>query len=358
MSKDYYQILGVEKNASKEDIKKAFRKLAQKYHPDKAGGDEAKFKEINEAYGILSDDKKRAEFDSYGRVFSDGAGPGQGQGFGTDFGGFDFSNFSGQGFQDFDLGDIFSEFFSGRSERTKRGRDISIDVELSFEEAIFGVDRRILLNKTSVCGKCGGNGGEPGAETVVCPTCNGKGKIHEVKKSFIGSFATVRTCENCRGKGKIPKVKCSECRGSGVIRSEQEISVKIPPGIDDGEMIRLAGVGEAVSGGNAGDLYIKVHVKSHSVFRKEGANLVMDLGIKLTDALLGAEYSVKTLDGDIKLKIPEMISFGEILRVKGKGVPNEKGRRGDLLVKISIEFPNKISKEAKRIIDQLRKEGI
>lgn len=353
--KDYYETLGVTKDASKDDIKKAFRKLAHKYHPDKKDGDEAKFKEVNEAYSVLSDDKKRSEYDSYGRVFNGGTGSAGGQG----FEGFDFSGFGNQGFQDFDLGDIFGDIFGGgRQERTRRGRDISIDIELSFEESVFGVERRILLNKTAVCKKCNGNGAEPGSELIACKTCNGKGRIREIKRSFIGSFASERVCDTCNGKGKIPKVKCSECGGLGITKGEQEISVKIPAGIDDGEVVRLTGAGEAITAGVPGDLYVKIHVKRHSAFRKEGTNLVMDLNIKLTDALLGSEYAIKTLDGEIKVKIPENVVFGEILRVKGKGVPTDKSHRGDLLIKLNIQLPHKLSKEAKRIIENLRQQGI
>lgn len=351
MSKDYYKILGVNKSASKEDIKKAFRNLAHKFHPDK-GGDEGKFKEVNEAYSVLSDDKKRAEYDAYGRVFSDGTG---GQG----FGGFDFSQFTqGGGFEQFDFGDIFGEFFGGGRQRARRGRDISIDIELTFEEAVFGVERKILLTKTAVCEICQGSGGSPGTQFDTCKTCNGKGKIKEVRGTFFGSFTSERVCPNCTGSGKIPKERCRNCKGTGSVRKESEINVKIPPGIENGEMIRISGGGEEIVRGTAGDLYIKVHVKRHPIFKKEGYNLVMDLKIKLSDALLGNEYNLRTLDGDIVLKIPENISFGEILRVKGKGIPDDRGKRGDLLVRIMIELPKKLSKEAKKILEQLRKEGI
>lgn len=355
MKKDYYETLGVDKKASKEDIKKAFRKLAHKYHPDKGGGDEAKFKEVSEAYAVLSDDKKRAEYDAYGRVFSDGSGGGGG--FDPNGFGFDFSNFSQGGFQDFDLGDIFSEFFGGQRERVRRGRDISMDIQLSFAEAVFGVERKILLNKPTVCDVCHGSGAK-GSETATCPDCNGKGKIHETKRSLLGSFSTVRACERCHGSGRVPKTPCAACRGEGIHRKEVEIAVKIPAGIESGEMIRLQGGGEAISHGTAGDLYIKVHVVRHPSLRKEGANLVTDLNIKLSSALLGDEYTVQTLEGDLRVKIPAGVTFGEVLRIKGKGVPFEKGKRGDLLVNLSIELPTKLSKEAARHIEELRKEGI
>jgi molecular chaperone DnaJ len=355
MAKDYYETLGVPREASKEDIKKAFRKLAHKYHPDK-GGDAAKFKEVNEAYSVLSDDKKRAEYNAYGRVFSDAGGPGAGG-----FGGFDFNGFQqGAGFEEFDLGDIFGQFFGGGrgGARQKRGADISIDVELAFNESVFGVDREILLNKTSTCDQCAGNGAEPGSEMKTCTTCNGKGKIQEVKSSFLGQFTTVRTCNTCNGLGKIPTKKCTKCHGMGVLKKQEKFSVHIPAGIDNGEVIRLTGAGEAVSGGIPGDLYIKVHVKKHSTFVKEGINLVTDLNIKLTTALLGGEYNLETLDGTIVLKIPQGVNNGEILRVKGKGVPVDRSRRGDILVKVHIDLPNRLSKNAAKLIEELKKEGI
>lgn len=359
MKKDYYEILGIDKKSSKDDIKKAFRTLAHKYHPDKKTGDDAKFKEINEAYSVLSDDQKRAQYDQFGA-----AGPGAGFGGGNSggFGGFDFSQFTqggqGGGFE-FDFGDIFGDVFGGgRRQQAKRGRDISIDIELTFEESVFGVERTVLLNKVSKCDTCGGSGAEKGSEMVTCTTCNGKGSLREVKKTFFGQFETTSTCEVCHGTGKIPKVKCHTCGGQGIYKKESEIKVKIPAGIENGEMIRLTGGGEAVTGGTTGDLYIKIYVKKHENFRKEGHNLVMDLNVKLTDALLGTELNLQTLDGEIKVKIPEGVTHGEVLRVKGKGVPYEKNYRGDILIRVHITIPKKLSKDAKKVIESLKKEGI
>lgn len=367
MNKDYYDTLGIARNASKEEVKKAFRNLAHKYHPDKKGGDEKKFKEVSEAYSVLSDDKKRSEYDAYGRVFSGGqnAGADPFEGFSSQTGSsnWDFSNFAqgqGQGGFEFDLGDIFGDIFGGgnRETRTRRGTDVSIDIELSFAEAIFGVERRVLLRKAGICDHCSGSGAEPGSAMKTCPTCNGKGKIRETKRSFIGSFSSVHTCNECGGAGKVPEKRCANCRGEGVLRQEKEVVIRVPAGIEDGEMIRLSGEGEAVARGVPGDLYVKIHVKSHPVFRKEGTNLVMDLSIKMSSALLGDEYSIGTLDGEIKVKIPEGITHGEILRVRGKGVPIDKSRRGDLLIHIKINFPNKLSREAKRLVEELKREGI
>ncbi|MDO8579812.1 MAG: molecular chaperone DnaJ [bacterium] len=381
MSKDYYKILGVDKNASADEIKKAFRKLAHEHHPDKKGGNADKFKEANEAYSVLSDDKKRKQYDMFGS-----AGPGMGGGYGTggygqgagfnasDFG-FDFSGFnqngfqgggSGQGeFEDFDLGDILGGMFGGgsrRSSRQRRGADISVDVELPFSEAIFGVERAFKIHKTSVCSECDGSGAKKGSKMKTCHTCAGKGKIIEIKRSIIGAFQTSSVCGTCHGSGKEPEERCSVCRGAGVIDRDQEIKVKIPAGLEDGETIRLPGGGEAISGGESGDLFIKVHVREHSIWTKEGHNLTTKLDIKLSDALLGTTHTLKTLDGDILLKIPEGTTFGEILRVRGRGVPTtargRDGHRGDILVHINIIMPKKLSREAKKMIEELKREGV
>src|SRR3989344_3068455 len=322
MAKDYYQILGIPKSASREEIKKAFRKLAHKYHPDKGGGDDSKFKEVNEAYQILSDERKRAEYDSYGQTFSGGGFSAQG---GPGFGDFDFSGFGDQGgfssgggpaygWEGVDLDEIFSEFFGGAKggrSRVKRGRDISIDLQISFPESFFGV------------------------------------------------FTSVVDCSACHGRGQVPEEKCPTCKGVGVEKREESVTIKIPAGISVGEMIRLSGVGEAVPGGIAGDLYVKIHIASHPVFTREGNNVVMDLNIKLSDALLGGEYTITTIEGNtLSLKIPAGVSFGEILRVRGKGVPIDVKRRGDLLVKLNIKMPGKLSKKVETIIEELKKEGI
>lgn len=355
MAKDYYQILGVEKNASQEDLKKAFRKLAHQYHPDKKGGDEAKFKEVNEAYQVLSDEKKRANYDQFGSA--EGPMGGAQGGYGGFQGGF-------QG--DFDFGninDIFSEFFGGGGgfgrarQETQRGRDISTEIGVTFEESVFGVKRRILINKMSACEVCHGSGAKPGAKMKKCATCNGQGQVQEIRKSMFGSFASLRQCSACHGKGSIPEEKCLHCKGSGVYKKNTEIEVSIPAGINNGEMLRLSGMGEAVSGGVSGDLYIKVLVTPHQIFRRAGNDLAMELPIRLTDALLGAEYPIRTLDGMIALKIPEGVTHGEILRIRGKGVPSG-GRRGDILVTVRIQFPKKLSKTSRAMIEKLKEEGM
>ncbi|MEK7140684.1 MAG: DnaJ domain-containing protein, partial [Patescibacteria group bacterium] len=272
MSKDYYNILGVDKGASKDEIKKAFYKLAHKYHPDKKEGNETKFKEVNEAYQVLSDDSKRSKYDQFGSGF---------EGFSAQGGpasGWDFSDFA-QGFQngetEFDFGnlnDIFSDFFTGGMgggrTQVRRGRDISTEIQVPFADAIFGTNRKILITKTSQCSTCHGSGAKEGSKMETCKRCNGQGKIREEKRSFLGVISTTKICEKCLGAGEGPKELCEMCRGAGVMRKEEEISIVIPPGIRDGEMIRMSGIGEAVSKGTAGDLYIKINVAPHAVFKR------------------------------------------------------------------------------------------
>jgi DnaJ-class molecular chaperone len=287
MAKDYYKILGVEKGASEEDIKKAYRKLAHKYHPDKTGGDEAQFKEVSEAYSVLGDKNKRQQYDTFGSA-AGGAGGFGGAGFDPSGFGFDFSQFNQQGFDMGDLGDILSSIFGGG--RVRRGRDVAVDIELSFQESIFGTDRKVVINSKFV--------------------------------------------------------------------KQKEVSIHVPPGIESGQMIRLSGMGETVDGGMPGDLYVKVHVRKHPYLRKEGINLVMDLEIKLSEALLGAEKTIPTLDGEITLKVPTGTNTGTILRVKNKGVPLGNGKRGDLYVRTSVKLPEKLSKEAKKAAEELKKLGL
>jgi len=364
MAKDYYKVLGVDKKATKDDIKNAFRKLAHKYHPDKGGTDESRFKEITEAYAILSDDKKRREYDTYGQSFtSQGSAPG-GAGQGNPFGGFDFSQFQqgfGQGGVEFDFGDIFGDMFGNRgasSRAQSRGRDISIDLEIPFRDAVFGTTRTVLIAKVATCTLCHGSGAKPGTELETCTTCNGSGRVHETRHSILGQFTSVRTCTVCGGTGKIPKEKCPECKGHGTLRREEEIHITVPAGIDNGEMIRLTGQGEAIKKGTAGDLYVKVHVKPHPTFRRENSNLVMNLPIKLTDALLGTTVSVETLEGEkLEVKIPPMKRAEELLRVAGKGIPSGSGR-GDLIMHLEVALPNKLSGKVKEVVEKLKSEGL
>lgn len=361
MAKDYYETLGINKGASKDEIKKAFYKLAHKYHPDKKEGDEKKFKEVNEAYQTLSDDAKRSKYDQFGAGYENmgGFGGQQQGGFGGGFEGFDFSGFQNGGME-FDLNDIFSDFFGGGGggrQQARRGRDISTEIQISFSDSVFGVNRKILITKTSNCITCHGSGAKKDTKMEKCKTCNGQGKIHEAKRTILGTISTTKVCDSCLGAGEVPKEVCDTCRGKGVLRREEEISIAIPAGMRDGEMIRMTGMGEAISKGTAGDLYIKINVIPHPVFKRDGSDLVMNLNIKLSDALLGTKHPIQTLDGDIEVAIPEGVSINEILRVKGKGVP-VKGKRGDLLIKLNIKLPNKLSRKERELIEELRKEGI
>lgn len=350
--KDYYEILGVAKNASKEDIKKAYRKLAHQYHPDKKGGDEGKFKEVNEAYQVLSNDQKRAQYDQFGSV---GGGAGAGPG------GWDFSNF--RGFEDIDMGDIFETFF-GRgagggfsTQGRRRGRDISIDIEVPFQEAIFGTERRVLIRKQVTCDTCQGSGKEKDSKEVTCTKCHGGGTIRDTKKSFFGTYTQVVECSVCHGKGKIPEKKCPTCKGDEVVIKGEEIRIVVPPGIENGEVVRIAGKGEAARAAETGDLYVKVHVLPHAIFKRSKHDIIMKLDIPLSEALLGGSKDINTLDGDLKIKIPQGVADGEVLKISGKGVPRDDGSRGDLLIEVKIKMPKKLSPAVKALLEQLQKEG-
>ncbi|MDP2676192.1 MAG: molecular chaperone DnaJ [bacterium] len=356
MSADYYQVLGIAKGASKDEVKKAYRKLAHKHHPDKEGGDEKKFKELSEAYYVLSDDARRAQYDQYGRTFSSAGGGNNNAGFdpnfwqNVDFGGQDFGGFS----------DIFEDMFgfAGGKKRQKRGHDISVDIEISFKESIFGVTRTMILRKTGECKECRGLGSEPGSSTKTCKTCNGSGTVREQRNTFFGAVNMLQECPHCRGKGSIPDKKCNACRGAGIEKRDEEITVAIPSGIEHGEMIRLTGQGEAIAGGTSGDLYVKIHVGAHSFLKRHGAHLLMDLEVPLTEALLGGERVIESVDGNIKIKIPAGVDSGEMLRVRERGVPVRAGKKGDLLIRVVVRNPKKLSKEAKKLIEKLREEGV
>ena len=361
MSKNYYDILGVSKSASEDDIKKAFRKLAQQYHPDKKGGDEAKFKEVSEAYAVLSDKNKRAQYDQFGQYQAGGAGPGFG---GAGFEGFDFSQFGGQGGfsfngQEFDLGDIFGEVFGGRgaSRAKARGRDISIDIELTFKESILGTERRVLIAKVGTCDVCEGNGAQKGSAMKTCATCNGKGDIRETRSTFFGNFTSSRPCPTCTGRGKVPEKACPACRGDGVRKREEEIHIVVPSGVEDGEMIRMPGRGETAPGGVSGDLYVKLHVRADTRFAREGTNLVTTLSLKLSEAVLGAERAVDTLTGSAVVSIPAGSAHGDTVRVRGEGVPGGRSR-GDLIVRLDVASPKKLSRRARELFEELRDEGL
>jgi molecular chaperone DnaJ len=363
MAKDYYDILGVSKGASEDEIKKAYRKMAHKYHPDKSGGDEAKFKEASSAYSVLSDKSKRAQYDQFGQTF-DGAGGGQGQG----FGGFDFSGFSGRGNQaGFDFGgsgfeDIFSEMFGGASRgggrsRAQAGSDIQVDIEITFGEMAKGVKKDVRLQKLSQCTTCKGTGGEPGSSEETCGTCHGKGQIQRTVKSFLGVFSQAEICPVCHGKGKTFSKKCHTCSGNGRMRTEQTITVDIPAGIQSGQAISLSGQGEAGElGGHPGDLFVVVRVKPHQYFERKGDDIFSTAEITFAQAVLGDKIGVETIEGDVTMKIPAGTQSGEIFRIRDKGIPHlQKWGRGDHMVKVVVEIPKRLSKEQKKLIEALQK---
>lgn len=368
MARDYYKTLGVPRNATKEEIKKQYRKLAHQYHPDK-GGDEVRFKELNEAYQVLSDDRKRAQYDQFGQAFEGSPGGHQSGfewpgGFRFDFGS-PFEHAGGGGGSDFDFSDVVEDFFgntfgagSRARSRERRGKDIRLDLEILFEESIFGDKKEIEISKLSRCTRCSGSGGEPGSKFSNCATCGGKGNVQKTQRTFLGAFTQVSTCHACAGSGKTPDSVCSLCRGRGVEHRIERLEVYIPKGVRDGEILKITGKGEAsLSGGMPGDLYINIHVRSHKIFRRQEDDIVMSLPVKLSQAILGDTIGVGTLDGVLKIKIPEGTQSGDILKVRGKGayLPSGYGR-GNLLIEIRVEIPRKISKKTQAIIEQLREE--
>lgn len=368
MTKDFYKVLGVARNATKDDIKKAYRKLAHEFHPDK-GGNESKFKEINEAYQVLGDEKKRAQYDQYGTVFEAGRGPGAG-GFEWGSGGFGFNSAGGggEGFGEFDFGDVFEDVFSGfgfggssqAQRRSKRGRDIQIELEIPFEEMIFGGRHTIEINKIAGCERCQGGGSEPGTKLQKCGSCQGRGRVERIQRTFLGSFSQVTVCPTCQGRGEMPETPCKECGGKGAVKRNESIEIFVPKGVEDGEMLKVSGKGEASAhAGVPGDLYAKIRITPDKVFRRQGNDLVMLLPIKFTQAALGSSVEVKTPDSAITLKIPEGTESGDILKVRGKGVPSPKGYgRGDLLVEVKVLIPRHLSKKVREQIEKLKEEGM
>jgi molecular chaperone DnaJ len=361
MAKNYYDILGVSKGASPEEVKRAYRKLAGEHHPDR-GGEGSKFKEINEAYQVLSDSTKRQQYDTYGQTFDQAQRQG---GYGGDpFGGFDFSGGFGNGGVEFDFGDIFSTIFGGggggpqQAERRNRGIDLEMPLEISFEEAVFGKEQEVELEKKNKCERCEGSGAEPGHKVITCHKCHGAGSIKSSRRTILGTIATQTTCDNCRGSGKVPEKECSECKGSGVKLSKKKITITIPAGIENGQKIRVRGEGEAgYRGSENGDLYIAIKVRPSREFKRVGFNLHKEVEISFPQAALGDTVEVKTLDGDVKIKIPNGTQSGKVFKISGKGVPylNRSGR-GDLFVTVNVKIPEKLSKKQKDLIQQLLNE--
>lgn len=359
---DYYEILGVTRSASQEEIKKAFHKLAHKYHPDK-GGDEKKFKEINEAYQVLSDKQKRQQYDQFGRVFENGQ-PGGDQGFNWAWG----NRPQGEEFE-FDMGDIsdvFEEFFGGGARKatkkdTRRGKDIQIDIEVTLERILKDSMEKIDLVKQVMCNRCNGNGAEPDTQIKECVSCRGTGEVQQVKKTFLGSYTISGTCPECKGEGTIPEKPCNVCKGEGRVKGQETINVNIPAGIDSNQVIRVDSKGEAGrKGGKSGNLFVRVFVKKHSVFERRGDDLFTEKEINYTQAVLGDAIELRVLDGaDLLLEIPQGTESGKVLRMSGRGIPHFGGYgKGNLYVELKIKTPKKLTKEQRKLLEQLRQEGI
>lgn len=367
--RDYYEVLGVGKSASADELKKAYRRLAIQYHPDKEGGDEAKFKEVNEAYEVLKDPSKRQRYDQFGHAgvgssaASDGAG----------FGGFDFGGFgqAGQGqefrfdFGDLGLGDIFDSFFGASygnragSRRQAVGRDVETDIEITFEQAVFGTEAELKLNLEDTCEHCKGTTVEPGHDLKECDECKGSGQVHRVTRTIFGNIRQASTCPKCQGSGKIPEKYCTVCRGKGVIRKSQNVKLKIPAGIDDGATIRLRNHGEAIAHGAKGDLYVNIKVKPHKKFTREGELILSNEHVSMVDAALGTEIDVETVDGPVHMKVPMGTQSGTDFKLSGHGVPNinRGGVRGAHIVTITVDTPTKLTKDQAEILKKLKNTG-
>ncbi len=347
--RDYYEILGVGQSASSSEIKKAYRKLAKKYHPDVNPGDkaaEAKFKEANEAYEVLSDDQKRSRYNQYGHAGVDANGFGGAGGYGDfDFGGF---------------GDIFDTFFGGggfgssaqRRNGPQRGGDIRVNVEITFEEAAFGVEREVNIHRQENCDECHGSGAKPGTEAKTCSTCHGSGQVRVKQSTPFGQFVNVKTCDTCHGEGTIITTPCTTCHGKGKVRKSRKIEINIPSGIDDGQTISLRGEGNpGTKGGPSGDLFIFVQVQPHPLYKRQGTDVICEIPITFADATLGAEIEVPTLDGKVKYSLHEGTQTGSVFRLKNKGIPHIRGYgRGDQYVKVVVEVPKNLSKKQKGLL--------
>ncbi|NLD71569.1 MAG: molecular chaperone DnaJ [Chloroflexi bacterium] len=343
--RDYYEVLGLSRNAGKDDIRSAYRRLARQYHPDvnKEAEAEDRFKEINEAYQILNDDSKRAAYDRYGHA------------------GLNQSDFNGPGFGGFgDLGDIFEDLF-GFGMRTstrqgpRRGADLRYDMEITFEEAVFGVEKDITITRMEACPHCRGSGAEPGTTPTRCPECNGSGQIRRAQQSIFGSFVNVTTCPRCNGRGEVVHTPCSECHGAQRVERPRTLSISIPAGVDDGNRIRLTGEGEAGTyGGPAGNLYVVLHVREHPFFQRRENDIILTMNINVAQAALGDEIVVPTLEDEHPLNIPAGTQTGTIFRLKGEGVPRVHGNgRGDELVIVNVAVPTALTAEQKRLFSEL-----
>ena len=351
--RDYYEVLGVDRNVDDQALKKAYRKLAMKYHPDRNPDNkeaEEKFKEVNEAYEVLSDAEKRRRYDQFGHDGVNGQFGGGSQGFGGGFG----------GFEDI-FGDIFGDVFGGQRTRRRgpeRGQDIKQRVTISFEDAAFGKKIEIKLNRTEECSECHGSGAKAGTGKKTCPTCNGTGEVRTVQRTPFGNIQSSRTCSTCNGEGELIETPCPKCHGKGHTRKVKTIEVDIPAGIDDGQMIKLSGQGEiGKKGGPRGDLYIVVSIKEHPLFTRDGFDGYFEMPITFVQATLGDEIEVPTIDGKVKYTIPEGTQSGTTFRLRDKGIPRLRGNsRGDQYIKITVEIPKKLNEKQKDILREFAKE--
>ena len=360
--KDYYQVLGVAKNASSDEIKKAYYKLAHKYHPDK-GGDEKKFKELNEAYQVLSDREKRGQYDRFGRTFEGGASAG------GPSSGWDFGSFGSQGFDfefDFgDLGEVMEDFFGfggpKRKKDIKKGRDIEVDLALSLEEILQGREREISLEKFVACSRCQGVGAEPGSQVKECFSCRGLGQVQQIQRTPLGSFTRVTVCPECGGEGYSPEKPCNVCKGEGRVKKAERVRIFVPAGVDTNQVIKVEGKGGAGKrAGKAGDLYVRIFVKQHPVFKRRGDDIYQQVSISLTQAALGDEIEVPTLEGTkILLKVPQGTESGKLLRISGRGIPHFSGYgKGNMYIELMVKVPKKLTKTQKELLEKLKEEGI
>lgn len=350
MAKDYYKILGVEKNASEAEIKNAFRKKAHEYHPDK-GGDEEKFKEVNEAYQVLKDQDRRRKYDQFGdAAFSGGGG-----------GGFNWSDFQG-GINMDDLFGGFSDIFGfgnargGGRRQPQRGRDLELTLNLSFKESVFGLEKEVSFSKQTTCAHCHGDGAEPGSKVENCPTCQGKGYVIGISRTVLGNIQTKNSCPQCQGEGKIYSQKCSQCGGDGLVKKDIKVKVRVPAGISDGETIRLSGYGDdGYLGGSAGDLYLQVQVTPDKKFKRDGYDIRTDLKINIKQAILGDKVEVETVYGPVILKIPAGTQPGTVFKLRNKGFPKLNGfGQGEHFVTVKVEIPKNISRQDEKIIKELK----
>ena len=351
--RDYYEVLGVSKGASDDEIKKAFRQAAVKYHPDKEGGDEAKFKEVNEAYEVLKDPAKRQRYDQFGH-----AGVGGAAGGGNPFGG--FGGAGGQNinfdFGDLGLGDIFNSFFGGQQSAQRgpaRGRDVEASIEVSFEDAVFGRQADVHINVDDICEHCKGTTAEPGFELKTCETCKGSGQVVRAMQTIFGNIQQASVCPTCKGRGKVPEKACTVCHGKGTQRRSQTITLQVPAGIDDGATVRLREHGEAIAGGPKGDLYVHVRVRPHKKFTREGDLILSAEHLGMVEAALGTEIDVDTVDGPVRMKVPAGTQSGTDFKLSGHGVPHLRGGgRGAHIVTIVVETPNDLTKEQRALLEQ------